>query len=271
MALTDLHAEGVLDYGGPGPSPAPPARTTKPTPAVPPDSELLEPIRKFHTNGQTIRSGSECESLLVEAGRRLGRPLTLSEIENNIDAILQATGEALVGVRPPAPTPSPGPPPPDDIYCFTGEMKVLTPKGEVPISQLKPGDEVVSVDISLTGQITLVANRVAVNPSYADQSYGTLKDLPRPIQVTSRHQFYSTWRQAGQKISSYKAIEDIPPEARLLYGEGGAWNSTQTEIPRGEYRPNVGRAPVFDLQLEGHPRNYIVEGVLVHNAIKTCI
>lgn len=259
------HAEGVLDYGGPGPSPAPPTKP-KSAPTVrattPTILQLQEATRIFETNGLRIPSGSECEELLVRAGLRLGRFLTHQEIEENLPVILKATGENLERIVRPLP------PSPPRFVCFTGDMKVLTPKGEVPISQLKPGDEVVSVDHTLDGQIKLVANRVQLNISHENQSYGLLTDLPRPIQVTPRHQFYASWR-APNLQTGYRAIEDLRPEALLSYGERGNWEQGQcVPTPRGNYSSNHGINTVYDLQLIGHPRNYIVEGVLVHNIMK---
>lgn len=268
LVANTAQAEGVLDYGGPGPSPAPPAK-----PAAPSEKQHRDVIAGFLFEESIIPSGSECENLLVQAGVRLGRFLTYDEIAENLPVILRATGEKLQSILPtPPPSPSPAPSPRSGPVCFTGDMKVLTPRGEVPISQLKPDDEVVSVEQTLGGKFRLVVNRVALNTAYENQSFGLLTDLPRPIKVTPRHEFIATSLPLERVGYRSGAIEDLAPDTSLFFGDEGTWKKGEYyHTPRGNYSYPQGTETVFDLQLIGHPRNYIVEGVLVHNGIKVCI
>lgn len=226
--------------------------------------QALDVIRSFSRHGKTLRRGGHCEQILVNAAERLNRPLTFLEIENSLEDILRETGESMVPV--PAPTPAPSPRPSTRHQwpvCFTGSMQVLTPSGERSISELRPGDEVISFDHATSRVVT---NRIAYVFPHENRAYSRLISLPRPIDVTGRHQF---WASGAGLQPGYHPIEEIPHNACLMYASVNDWNSNgAVRINRGAYVSQPDLATVYDLQLIGEPRNFIVHGVLVHNVIK---
>ena len=211
-------------------------------------------VRDYRRDGFLIRSGGECERLLLEASDLLGRPFLRDEITASLDEILREVGETLA----PAPTPSAS----RDDYpnCFTGGMRVLTPGGERPIAELHEGDFVYSFDFESQA---LVPNRIETISTSDDYPFGRLPDLARPIEVTPRHRFLS---HAGRGEIDFVPIGDLEPQ-NLLFSrdeKGGGLVPT----PRGVYRPECGRSTVRDLRLMKPPHNYFIEGILVHNGIK---
>lgn len=219
-------------------------------------------IGKFRHDNRIIPPESQCERILIDSAQRLGRALTEDEIAQNVFDILQVTGESLVRL-------------PGEPFCFTGKMKVLTSGGERPIESLRPGDEVLSFDLD-TRQ--LVSNRIQFVTQHANQLVGRLIDVPRPIDVTARHKFFVA---AGGLSAGFYPVEEISEMAQLLFlPRGGqpasamvgslAGSKMLRSVNRGRYI-TVGHDTVHSLELVREPKNFFVNGVLVHNGIKVCI
>ncbi len=68
--------------------------------------------------------------------------------------------------------------------CFVGDTNILTPKGEVPISQLKSGDNIVSLNTITKQKEVSQINNVSV---YKYDSYYLINGITK---VTSTHPFY---------------------------------------------------------------------------------
>lgn len=213
----------------------------------------LEAVRRFELGNAVIAAGGQCERILVDAAQRLERPLTDAEVALALPKVLNATGEALVRKAAPAPR-RPGP------FCFTEEMLVLTPSGERPIADLRPGDEVISFDLHRRQIVTNTIANIFLHPA---EPFSRLVDLPRPIDVTGRHQFFA---QDGGLAPGYYPIEEIPERSCLLYSPIISPSALSFEkVQRGRFLVQPSTAHVFDLQMTGEPRNFIVHGVLVHN------
>ncbi len=261
VSLSFINSAHAIRFGGHG---GPSSINLSPPETV--ENRILTEIRKFRRDGMKVIQGSECESILMEASRRLGRPLTEPEILDNYREILQATGETLEPETL-APRPSPAPTPSSSSKsrnpfgnCFTANMTVATPGGPKKIGDLREGDEVISIDL-VSRQPR--ANTIARIYPHAARAYGRLIDLPTPIDVTDRHRFLA---QGKTLDFDFHAIGDIPEDADLYFVDltqppGKQWRP----IRRGCYVPQTGTRTVYDLELMGEPRNFIVEGILVHN------
>lgn len=210
--------------------------------------DITSNIRKFRTqDGSKVPPRSKCEEILVATEQRLGRPLTEAEITANLDIILKATGESMA-------------PPLRFRFCFTGETMVSTPSGPRPIGDLQVGDAVVSIDVESKKP---VVNRIAAVRQIPNQSYSRLENQNPPINVTDGHPFYS---ESKDLPADYRPISEIPEDANLFKVNPNAGpTGILTPIARGCYVKQPGQATVFDLSMEGEPRNFIAEGILVHN------
>lgn len=226
VAITPLHAEEVEYWG---------------------DDDLPSSgVRQFRLNDQKIPKGSQCEQILMAAEQELGRPLTFEEIKESLPAILKATGEALESDSKP--------------FCFTASMRVLTPRGDIPIGQLRVNDEVISIDLTTFNP---VVNRIRAISVRDNVDYGRLSDLARPLEVTPREPFYA---QAGTHPPAFTPIEELRESDHLFRAQARA-PAVLTPVRRGCFQFPVGTTTVFNLQLFGEPRNFIVEGILVHNVL----
>lgn len=251
MAGASCPASAIVDVPGDGPD-LPNVATLK--------ERSIGEIRRFSRDGMRIIVGSECERLLLEASLRLGRPLTQPEILDNYSEILKATGETLepenivvrTGIVPSPIRRSGG--------CFTGNMTVATPSGSRKIMDLLDGDQVISIDLVSRQPVTNTIHKI--HP-YAARNYGRLVNLPTPIDVTERHRFLAQ----GRGIDfDFHAIGDLPEDADLYLVDltqpaGRQWRP----VRRGCYLPQLGTRTVYDIELIGEPRNFMVEGILVHN------
>lgn len=119
-------------------------------------------VETFERDGRRIPPHGRCAELLRGAEADLGRPLTREEIEADLDEILAETGEELLA-RPVTATSRP--------HCFTAGMRVLTPRGHVPISELAVGAAVYSVDVKTH---RVVENRIARVHVAQDRPFGLL-------------------------------------------------------------------------------------------------
>jgi hypothetical protein len=215
---------------------------------LPPNFNIYEAamaVQGFRDNGLKIPDGSECENILMSTQVKLKRILTNDEIRELLPKILSVTGEQLEVV----------PQPNGRRSCFTAQMKVLTPNGEVPISALKAGDAVISVDL-VTGQpVTNIVNKVIVT---AEQEFGTLISQQRPLEVTVSEPFFTDG-------GVFKPLAQIPETGSLFLFDEKKLKGLLVPVPRGEVLSRPQATTVYNLELVGEPRNFVIEGLLVHN------
>jgi len=162
--------------------------------------------------------------------------------------------------------------------CFTANQNVLTLNGEVPISQIKAGDTVVSYDINTGKFVNSKVKYLIVHDGKDESTVGvehefksnyseyplillTVKDSRGVTQteVTSNHPYFdpSTGRykflynfNEGDKVQTVNGIGTIISEKTLV--DGSSSQSQQSTV-------------VYNLELYGDYHNYIVNGVVVHN------
>jgi hypothetical protein len=202
-------------------------------------------IFSYRQDGLRVPAFGESENLLVQTELRLKRLLTDDEIRDLLPKILLVTGEKLEVV-----------PERRGGWCFTANMKVLTPNGEVPISKLKIGDAVISIDLA-TGHA--VTNRVRKTMVTQNQTIGTLTHQERPLEVTGSERFFTD----GGKFTE---LAQIPESCNLFRVDLAQPKQLLSPVPRGIHRPSETPTTVYNLELIGEPRNFVVEGLLVHNA-----
>jgi hypothetical protein len=202
-------------------------------------------VPSYRQDDLRIPVNSECEKILIQTQQRLKRELTHAEIRDLLPKILLVTGEQLEVV----------PQSSGRRSCFTAQMKVLTPSGEVPISRLKEGDPVISIDLA-TG--TPVTNFVRKSIATPGQEFGTLINHQRPLEVTGSERFFTD----GGKFTE---LAQIAESCNLFQVNLKQPSSLVSPVQRGTHRAASVRSTVFNLELIGEPRNFIVEGLLVHN------
>lgn len=141
--------------------------------------------------------------------------------------------------------------------CFTCTMRVLTPVGYIEIQKLSVGDEVLSWD---TGAKKYVRNEITQIHHITDQIIGELHSTEsiKPIEVTPSHRFYTP------ETDEYRPISEVPPGTPLL-GFNPINACKKIFSSKTSYRKLNSLRDVFNLSLKKNPRNFIVEGVLVHN------
>lgn len=225
------------------------------------NQEIDHAISSFQSGGLRIPPGSRCADLLRQASLDLGRALTHQEISDNVAAVLAETQELLQPV-PFAPRPAPAAyPRRHSDHCLTGNMKVRTLEGEVAIANLREGDVLLSVELS-TGLV--VINQIAKIKATPSQTYGRLTDLARPIEATGLHRFLTG---EGRHEEDFAPIADLPAAAPLYAVDFDAEPANRLRpVARGTYACEAGVGTVYDIRMISEPHNYVVEGILVHNA-----
>ncbi len=203
-------------------------------------------VRYFRDNGLRIPHDSQTESILIETQVKLQRVLTHDEIRELLPKILMVTGEKLETVGLP------------QSHCFTAQMKVMTPTGqEVPISKLRPGDPVVSVDLSTGNPVSNIVRNVI---DTQNQEFVTLISQLRPLQVTASEPFLTDG-------GVFKPLAQIPETGSLFQFDAKKLKGLLVPVPRGDFLTCPLTTTVYNLELVGEPRNFVIEGLLVHNKI----
>lgn len=95
--------------------------------------------------------------------------------------------------------------------CFAGDTLILTPIGQVPISEIKPGDTVINLDECnnlYKEDIVVNVHRNLTNSSTEDMLELTF-DSGITINVTANHKFLTTqgWVRADQLTSDIEVID----------------------------------------------------------------
>ena len=137
--------------------------------------------------------------------------------------------------------------------CFTGKMRVQTPQGERTIEALQPGDAVFSLDLS-TGRI--VENTIAHVHRVREGDFTVLSVSDRKLETNPLHSFYlpdeKKWAPLVEKPYGSPLLR-LGPELGLTRENGCSIS------------PHLKRAPLFNLEMIKEPRNFFIEGILVHN------
>lgn len=143
--------------------------------------------------------------------------------------------------------------------CFTCRMRVLTPIGYVPLSELKIGDVVLSWDEAAQ---VVVPNQIVGIYRLGRRPFGKLTNTPTstPLEVSGGHPFLLP------KSGEYVELEQIK-NSDFLRGVQFDERKKQCEanlVARGEF-VTVGEDELTTLSVMKHPYNFIVEGLVVHN------
>jgi hypothetical protein len=135
--------------------------------------------------------------------------------------------------------------------CIRAGSLVQTPDGLVPIESIEAGDVVLSWDFR-SGQ--WVENRV--EQTYRKVGFSWVKAaLPggQTLEATADHEAYDASYGGYVEVGHVKEF--------VLAGGAGAPQATAASEPETVY----GLATFYDLSLAGEPRNYVANGVVVHN------
>jgi len=139
--------------------------------------------------------------------------------------------------------------------CFLAGTMVLTPDGERDISEIEPGDMVLSYDF-IFGDVVeaLVLKKLARE----GQEWGTLRVSDRiDLKLTPDHPIFS----ANHDGVMFDAMEFKAGDS--VYEINGEKDGVITS-PVSSYQASGETAPVYNLTIEGH-HNFFANGVLVHN------
>jgi hypothetical protein len=156
--------------------------------------------------------------------------------------------------------------------CFTGDMRVMVPGGELPIAEIIPGHEVMCVNTE-TNELEVATVETVMAPRVCN-IYEVRLSNGKVIETTAEHPFrtasgkwvsidpdavYTT--RTGKVVSIDKIAEGKMEEGMMLYGADK--NARVTGIV------DTGRTEtVYNLSRVGPYKNYIVEGMCVHNIVE---
>ena len=138
--------------------------------------------------------------------------------------------------------------------CFAAGTPIATPRGPVPIEQLRVGDTVFTYDAE---RDRITAHPIMAVHEHDSQRLGQLwlAANPEPLWVTRNHPIYAP--ETGQ----YLPVVELPTSNTVLHLDAdheltlhaGARFSSTSRIDR-----------VYNISVAG-PHNYFAGGVLVHN------
>ncbi len=140
------------------------------------------------------------------------------------------------------------------VVCVSRDTLILTPNGNVPVTDLKIGDMVFSYDLSRN--IPVPAKIVSVRPGYG-KCIGFDTDSGRRINVTAEHPIYSPETGGYEKASKWRSAE-LTAFLTLDRNRPKTAAVTTLEVSSKEIR-------VFDLTVDSPFNNFFADGILVHN------
>ena len=139
--------------------------------------------------------------------------------------------------------------------CFKEGSKVLTPKGEINIEDITPGDIIYAYDKDKLVEDVVV--KVFAHEDYKDPA-GILKLSNNiDLDVTLNHPFYSP------NLKGYKDLSEFNFNEEILYYNSLKKSFENVRIigfEKTDYFPIE-----YNLHLENY-HNFLIEGVVVHNA-----
>ena len=139
--------------------------------------------------------------------------------------------------------------------CVKRGQRVWTPRGWRRIESLRAGDHVYSFDVARQRhvQATILEVRRARKRALALRVEGGLT-----LRVTAEHPLYDPSRRAY--LPAQAALDGALGALLLVQASGQARSLAVLSV-----RLEEGSDEVFDLVLDHHLHNFIVEGILVHN------
>ncbi|HEX4923369.1 MAG TPA: Hint domain-containing protein [Bdellovibrionales bacterium] len=142
----------------------------------------------------------------------------------------------------------------DNYGCFTAGALIDTPRGAIPIEQIKIGDEVYSYDNLLK---TRVRGRVERVFTHDVEIFGIVElEDGTKFEVTAEHKFYLP------ELELYEAAGKLKPGDKLLRDNGAG--ELYVEVKSVDFSNAERRAKVYNFHVP-YFQNYYVNGVLVHN------
>lgn len=138
-------------------------------------------------------------------------------------------------------------------HCLTGDTMISTPKGDVAISQIKPGDVIHSVDQknNILEQAVKANHNNGVRPTFKL----CLSD-GKSVKATGDHRFLTD--KGYKSVNQFKVGDNI----KVLQDRIG---NRITEV-RVESITPCGDKPVWDLEMPTH-HNFIANGIVSHNSV----
>ena len=132
--------------------------------------------------------------------------------------------------------------------CFPAGTRIRTPRGDLAIETLQPGDEIFGVDAG-GAEITTTVEFVEATQS----ALWTIETSQGVLQTTAEHPLLS----AG---GNFLAAGELKPGARIV-----VWNHGQTEPALiRQITASTNRQLVYNLRV-GPPHTFIADGFVVHN------
>ena len=145
--------------------------------------------------------------------------------------------------------------------CFVPDTMISTPNGDVPIQNLKVGDEVYAYDHQRSEVITSKVTQTFVHHNKKTKA---LK-LPngKSIGVTSNHPIYAS------DLNTYIPAGELDRGQMLVMKQTSSMSTDTVAIEASLPLWSHERGTVYNISVAG-VQNYFAEGLLVHNKTQEC-
>lgn len=138
-------------------------------------------------------------------------------------------------------------------FCVAADMRVRTPRGPIAAGELVVGDRVESVEVA-TGR---AVEGVIVHVRRATRECVALRWRGGELVCTPDHPLYSPERGEYRPASDW-----VDGRARMLLARTG---ESVEPVAVESVERCAGVREVVDLSLAAEPRNFVAEGIVVHN------